>query len=309
MEPTSLVRSRTRVRSRDRDPAAGRRRARAVPAPAPVTARLRSSSAPSSLGCSGGSPRAPCGQRGESLGSVAVYLEVTLVNGQNYSIPVEEGHSVERELDLFLKRQGRYAAEWVPLQKAGRKLFVRYERIAPSSARSPTERGRTAAALRSPFQRAQARACCGWPFCTGSRRPRWYVKHDGGRSLVEKPLDELRERVWILKAGIRIEARGHEEFPVALDAPVYPPRPHFPALDACLRSPLWPRQSFLPFRRIESGVRVLTGQAAGFGPPSGPRRHSRQARGWPRRGICSPKAPRLARHSASVFLCGFWAGF
>ncbi|HET7270838.1 MAG TPA: hypothetical protein VFI90_07090 [Rubrobacter sp.] len=59
-----------------------------------------------------------------------VYLEVTLVNGQNYSIPVEEGHSVEQELDLFLKREGRYAAEWVPLKKAGRELFVRYEQIA-----------------------------------------------------------------------------------------------------------------------------------------------------------------------------------
>jgi hypothetical protein len=60
---------------------------------------------------------------------VAVYLEVTLVNGQNYSIPVEEGHSVEQELDLFLKREGRYATEWVPLMKAGRELFVRYEQI------------------------------------------------------------------------------------------------------------------------------------------------------------------------------------
>jgi hypothetical protein len=59
-----------------------------------------------------------------------VYLEVTLVNGQNYSIPVEEGHSVEQELDLFLRREGEYAAEWVPLLKAGRKLFVRYEQIA-----------------------------------------------------------------------------------------------------------------------------------------------------------------------------------
>ena len=65
----------------------------------------------------------------ESLGSVAVYLEVTLVNGQNYSIPLEEGNSVEQELDLFLKREGRYAADWVPLQKASRKLFVRYEQI------------------------------------------------------------------------------------------------------------------------------------------------------------------------------------
>lgn len=58
-----------------------------------------------------------------------MYLEVTLTSGQNYSIPIEEGHSVERELELFLRREGRYGAEWVPLQKAGRELFVRYEQI------------------------------------------------------------------------------------------------------------------------------------------------------------------------------------
>jgi hypothetical protein len=58
-----------------------------------------------------------------------VYLEVTLVNGQNYSIPIEEGHSVDQELGLFLNREGRYAAGWVPLQKAGRELYVRYEQI------------------------------------------------------------------------------------------------------------------------------------------------------------------------------------
>lgn len=58
-----------------------------------------------------------------------MYLEVTLTNGQNYSIPIEEGQSVEKELELFLTREGRYAAEWVPLQKAGRDLFVRYEQI------------------------------------------------------------------------------------------------------------------------------------------------------------------------------------
>ena len=58
-----------------------------------------------------------------------MYLEVTLLNGQNYSIPVEEGHSVEEELELFLRRDGRYAADWVPLQKASRQLFVRYEQI------------------------------------------------------------------------------------------------------------------------------------------------------------------------------------
>lgn len=58
-----------------------------------------------------------------------MYLEVTLTNGQNYSIPIEEGQSAEEELELFLARQGRYASEWVPLQKAGRELFVRYEQI------------------------------------------------------------------------------------------------------------------------------------------------------------------------------------
>jgi hypothetical protein len=58
-----------------------------------------------------------------------VYLEVTLINGQNYSIPIEDGHSLAEELELFLKREGRYASDWVPLEKAGRELFVRYEQI------------------------------------------------------------------------------------------------------------------------------------------------------------------------------------
>jgi hypothetical protein len=65
-----------------------------------------------------------------------VYLEVTLINGQNFSIPIEEGHSVEQELELFLERKGRYGADWVPLQKAGRQLFVRYEQIALVSPKS-----------------------------------------------------------------------------------------------------------------------------------------------------------------------------
>jgi hypothetical protein len=58
-----------------------------------------------------------------------VFLEVTLINGQNYSVPIEDGHTLQEELDRFLKRQGRYAGDWVPLQKAGRDLFVRYEQI------------------------------------------------------------------------------------------------------------------------------------------------------------------------------------
>jgi hypothetical protein len=65
-----------------------------------------------------------------------VYLEVTLVNGQNYSIPIEGGHSVEQELELFLAREGRYAADWVPLERAGRELFVRYEQIVLVSPKS-----------------------------------------------------------------------------------------------------------------------------------------------------------------------------
>ncbi len=65
-----------------------------------------------------------------------MYLEVTLINGQNFSIPIEEGHSVEQELELFLERGGRYGGDWVPLQKAGRELFVRYEQIALVSPKS-----------------------------------------------------------------------------------------------------------------------------------------------------------------------------
>lgn len=80
-------------------------------------------------------PRSPARRRRQGTGPAKlasvkrVYLEVTLVNGQNYSIPIEEGASVDQELELFLSRQGRYASEWVPLQKAGRELFVRYEQI------------------------------------------------------------------------------------------------------------------------------------------------------------------------------------
>ena len=65
-----------------------------------------------------------------------MYLEVTLISGQNYSIPIEEGHSVQQELELFLTREGRYGEEWVPLQKAGRELFVRYEQIVLVSPKS-----------------------------------------------------------------------------------------------------------------------------------------------------------------------------
>jgi hypothetical protein len=59
-----------------------------------------------------------------------VYLEVTLINGQNYSIPVQTDNSLEQELELFLNREGRYGSEWVPLEKSGRELFVRYDQIA-----------------------------------------------------------------------------------------------------------------------------------------------------------------------------------
>jgi hypothetical protein len=52
------------------------------------------------------------------------------------------------------------------------------------------------------------------------------VEHDRFRSLVEKLLDELHERVRILEACPWVESSDLEEFSVALDAPIYPPRPN-----------------------------------------------------------------------------------
>jgi len=51
------------------------------------------------------------------------------------------------------------------------------------------------------------------------------VEYDRCRSLVEKLLDQLRERVRILKACPWIEASDLEELSVALDMAIYPPRP------------------------------------------------------------------------------------
>jgi hypothetical protein len=64
-----------------------------------------------------------------------MYLEVTLVNGQNYSIPIDEGHSLRQELELFLNREGRYEGGWVPLQKAGRELTSTTSRSSSSAQR------------------------------------------------------------------------------------------------------------------------------------------------------------------------------
>jgi hypothetical protein len=69
------------------------------------------------------------------------------------------------------------------------------------------------------------------------------VEHHRCRPLVEKLLDERHERVRILKACSRVEAGDREEFPVSLDAPVYPPRPNIlpsppsPDLYSCHPSP------------------------------------------------------------------------
>ena len=107
-----------RLTKPERRPLSTPKQSRLHAALATTSAHSASSYGPSSLGCTPGSPKLRC-----------LYLEVTLVNGQNYSIPVEDGHSVEEELELFLRREGRYAADWVQLQKASRKLFVRYEQI------------------------------------------------------------------------------------------------------------------------------------------------------------------------------------
>ena len=80
-------------------------------------------------------------------------------------------------------------------------------------------------------------------FSALSGRLRRYVEDDGGRSLVQESLDELRKGVWILKPRPRIEAGDPEELPIALHPPVYPPRPHFltlppaPNLDSRQRDP------------------------------------------------------------------------
>ena len=52
------------------------------------------------------------------------------------------------------------------------------------------------------------------------------VENDRCRSLVQKLLDEFHERVRVLKACPWVEPSELEEFSVALDAPVYPPRPY-----------------------------------------------------------------------------------
>ena len=84
----------------------------------------------------------------------------------------------------------------------------------------------------TPFLRPDCRDPCplvarGVELGLRSRRRRRYVEHNIGRSLVEEPLDELHERLRILKRRTRVQASDDEELPVALDAPIYPPGPHF----------------------------------------------------------------------------------
>jgi hypothetical protein len=52
-----------------------------------------------------------------------INVEVTLINGQNYSIPIDEGHSLAQELELFLNREGRYASDWVPAGESGQRAL------------------------------------------------------------------------------------------------------------------------------------------------------------------------------------------
>jgi hypothetical protein len=65
-----------------------------------------------------------------------------------------------------------------------------------------------------------------------SGRIRWDVVHNGGRSLVQEPLDKRRERVRILEASARVEAGGAQESLVALHATIYPSRPYVLTLSA-----------------------------------------------------------------------------
>jgi hypothetical protein len=83
-----------------------------------------------------------------------------------------------------------------------------------------------------------------------SRWPRRNVEDDGRRSWVKQPLDKVHELVRILKACTRIEASDLEELPVALDAPIYPPRPHVLALSPASDLHSGQCQSFLRSRAI-----------------------------------------------------------
>jgi len=59
-----------------------------------------------------------------------VHLEVTLAsNPVTQRVAVQNNHSLDQELTLFLNREGRYSNGWVPLGEGDSDVFVRYDQI------------------------------------------------------------------------------------------------------------------------------------------------------------------------------------
>jgi hypothetical protein len=60
-----------------------------------------------------------------------MHLEVKLAANPQMTqkVAVQEGHSLDEELEQFLNQKGRYANGWVPLGEGTSDVFVRYDQI------------------------------------------------------------------------------------------------------------------------------------------------------------------------------------
>jgi len=60
-----------------------------------------------------------------------MHLEVILAANPQMAlrVAVQEGHSLDVELEQFLNQKGRYASGWVPLGEGASDVFVRYEQV------------------------------------------------------------------------------------------------------------------------------------------------------------------------------------
>ena len=61
----------------------------------------------------------------------AMHLEVKLAANPQMAakVAVQEGHSLDEELEQLLNQKGRYANGWVPLGEGTSDVFVRYDQI------------------------------------------------------------------------------------------------------------------------------------------------------------------------------------
>jgi hypothetical protein len=60
-----------------------------------------------------------------------MHLEVKLAANPQMAakVAVQEGHSLDEELEQLLNQKGRYANGWVPLGEGTSDVFVRYDQI------------------------------------------------------------------------------------------------------------------------------------------------------------------------------------